>query len=218
MPRTNLDPKLRAAVLERDGGKCRGIEGYECPLKGRENDPCGFHIDHRLPVADGGTDELDNLQLLCPCCHQVKTRQDNDNRNTLAAERRRTESLRKELRELGMRDKIERERAEQERLLEQLNMIKTSKDPSQAIRYLEGEERDTEPVRMYIRECIERCEDYDPNAERIILSTLQLHFYRWKQIRGIRTGNMLNLRAQLTEMFGRLPKGGWTNFKLKDPD
>jgi 5-methylcytosine-specific restriction endonuclease McrA len=35
---------------------------------------CSFlEVEHRLPLADGGTNELDNLQLLCRDCHKKKT-------------------------------------------------------------------------------------------------------------------------------------------------
>lgn len=30
-------------------------------------------VDHIVPVFEGGTDELDNLQAICPGCHQIKT-------------------------------------------------------------------------------------------------------------------------------------------------
>ena len=32
-----------------------------------------FHIDHVIALARGGTDTLDNKQLLCISCHRVKT-------------------------------------------------------------------------------------------------------------------------------------------------
>ena len=33
-----------------------------------------FHIDHIMPLAAGGNNDLDNLQVLCLECHQEKTR------------------------------------------------------------------------------------------------------------------------------------------------
>ncbi len=29
-------------------------------------------VDHRVPVSRGGTDHLENLQLLCPHCNRIK--------------------------------------------------------------------------------------------------------------------------------------------------
>lgn len=40
----------------------------------RENEG---HVDHAKRSADGGTDGIGNLQLLCADCHQAKTRAEN---------------------------------------------------------------------------------------------------------------------------------------------
>ena len=34
----------------------------------------GFEVDHIIPVRQGGTDEMENLQLLCRECHVEKTK------------------------------------------------------------------------------------------------------------------------------------------------
>jgi hypothetical protein len=52
-----LSPATRRAVKERDRGLCR-----VCGKQGTE-------VDH----IDGSSPDLDNLQLLCPDCHQAKT-------------------------------------------------------------------------------------------------------------------------------------------------
>lgn len=54
--------KRRARVIRRDGKLC-----VRC---GR----AGTHVDHIVRVADGGSWEIDNLQLLCEECHRQKTR------------------------------------------------------------------------------------------------------------------------------------------------
>lgn len=56
--------QLRARVLVRDGYQCQG-----CGLRGRD-----LEVDHIVPVVKGGSDDLDNLQLLCKPCHHEKTR------------------------------------------------------------------------------------------------------------------------------------------------
>ena len=33
-----------------------------------------LRVDHRIPLIDGGTDVLENLQILCKDCHGYKTR------------------------------------------------------------------------------------------------------------------------------------------------
>ena len=54
-----------------------GCKSYYCPLWKSSNgffDESGYQIDHIVEVKLGGTNELSNLQLLCPCCHAVKTK------------------------------------------------------------------------------------------------------------------------------------------------
>ena len=35
--------------------------------------PPSFHVDHIDPLSKGGTDEVDNLQAVCPNCHSEKS-------------------------------------------------------------------------------------------------------------------------------------------------
>jgi 5-methylcytosine-specific restriction endonuclease McrA len=51
---------LRAEVLERDGYTC----GY-CGRPAQE-------VDHRLPLARGGSDNPANLVAACRCCNLAK--------------------------------------------------------------------------------------------------------------------------------------------------
>jgi len=37
-----------------------------------------WHVDHVVPLKDGGEHNTGNMQLLCEKCHKVKTRQDRD--------------------------------------------------------------------------------------------------------------------------------------------
>ena len=61
-PRRSLDKRLRAAVLERDGWKCRKCSHES--LDGSE-----LEVHHKHERADGGTDTLANLDTLCMMCH-----------------------------------------------------------------------------------------------------------------------------------------------------
>jgi len=45
---------------------------YDCKLCKRRFGAC-IHIDHILRVSDGGSNHIDNLQALCPSCHEEKT-------------------------------------------------------------------------------------------------------------------------------------------------
>ncbi|QIG58675.1 HNH endonuclease [Gordonia phage DatBoi] len=55
----------RPIRLEMDGHACQ-IQGPECTLTATE-------VDHKIPVAEGGGDDLENLQSVCPECHKPKT-------------------------------------------------------------------------------------------------------------------------------------------------
>ncbi len=63
--RVNIDAKTRHMILARDGFKCR-----HC---GRgPKDGVKLHIDHKKPVAWGGTNDPANLQTLCEQCNLGK--------------------------------------------------------------------------------------------------------------------------------------------------
>lgn len=56
---------IRRAVIVRDAATCRVCRRV---VEGRE-----LHVDHILPLEDGGTDALANLQVLCREHHGQKT-------------------------------------------------------------------------------------------------------------------------------------------------
>jgi 5-methylcytosine-specific restriction endonuclease McrA len=60
---------LRRQVWERDDGRCQGPycrDAAPLPLE-------AAHIDHRVPLSRGGTNELDNLRTLCRRCHALRS-------------------------------------------------------------------------------------------------------------------------------------------------
>lgn len=57
---------LRDQVMQRDGGLCQ-----PCRQLGRVS--VAKQVDHVVPKAEGGTDDLANLQAICPACHAAKT-------------------------------------------------------------------------------------------------------------------------------------------------
>ena len=64
--RTNIPRGIRHEVFKRDNYTC-----VECGA--RKSDGATLHVDHKIPVSKGGTDELDNLQTLCSDCNLNKS-------------------------------------------------------------------------------------------------------------------------------------------------
>ncbi len=62
--RKPIDSRLRHECFKRDNYRC-----LEC---GATNYESQLHADHIIPVSQGGTDELDNLQTLCDRCNISK--------------------------------------------------------------------------------------------------------------------------------------------------
>jgi 5-methylcytosine-specific restriction protein A len=58
--------KLRKVVLQRDRHLCQ-----LCKEAGRVR--VGTHVDHILAKANGGSDDLTNLRVVCASCHALKT-------------------------------------------------------------------------------------------------------------------------------------------------
>lgn len=52
-------------MFKRDNHRCK-----ECGATNKETTP---HIDHIIPVSNGGTDKIDNLQTLCESCNLAKS-------------------------------------------------------------------------------------------------------------------------------------------------
>lgn len=70
-PRRAIWQQIRRLVWERDGGCCQGPycrDASPIPLE-------VAHIDHRIPLARGGTNELNNLRTLCRRCHVLRADQ-----------------------------------------------------------------------------------------------------------------------------------------------
>jgi 5-methylcytosine-specific restriction protein A len=58
--------KLREVIIARDIGLCQ-----PCKRQGRVTPFAA--VDHITPKAQGGTDEHDNLELICGPCHAAKS-------------------------------------------------------------------------------------------------------------------------------------------------
>ena len=63
--RKTISKSIRHEVFKRDEYKC-----VEC---GATKEETTLHIDHIIPLSQGGTDEMDNLQTLCEACNLAKS-------------------------------------------------------------------------------------------------------------------------------------------------
>lgn len=62
--RKAIPKRVRYAVLERDGYRCRYCGAAAADAK--------LHVDHRMPVAKGGTNDFSNLITACADCNLGK--------------------------------------------------------------------------------------------------------------------------------------------------
>ena len=60
-PRIKIPPEVRQFVLNRDNFQCRSCGSRE-----------HLEVDHIIPLAKGGANDLSNLQTLCYKCNQKK--------------------------------------------------------------------------------------------------------------------------------------------------
>lgn len=64
-PRVRIPTEVRKYVFERDR--------YQCQSCGQTNLETNLTIDHIIPLARNGQNDLSNLQTLCYICNQRKT-------------------------------------------------------------------------------------------------------------------------------------------------
>jgi 5-methylcytosine-specific restriction protein A len=64
-PRIPIPPEVRNYVFQRDK--------YQCQSCGKTSGEAQLSVDHIIPLARGGTNDISNLQTLCLTCNQRKT-------------------------------------------------------------------------------------------------------------------------------------------------
>ena len=69
-----ISPQLRNEILERNGFTCQLCgAGPGDPDPFNPNRKVRLHIDHVKPISQGGTDDQDNLRVLCSACNQGRS-------------------------------------------------------------------------------------------------------------------------------------------------
>lgn len=63
-PRINIPKSVRKYVFQRDK--------YQCQSCGKSDREAKLNIDHIIPLATGGSNDISNLQTLCRTCNQKK--------------------------------------------------------------------------------------------------------------------------------------------------
>ncbi|MBV9386377.1 MAG: HNH endonuclease [Chroococcidiopsidaceae cyanobacterium CP_BM_ER_R8_30] len=62
--RIHIPPEVRKYVFERNH--------YQCQSCGRTHQETELNVDHIIPLAAGGQNDISNLQTLCRICNQQK--------------------------------------------------------------------------------------------------------------------------------------------------
>lgn len=78
-PKRRVNKALRIDVAYRQGYACNGCGLFPIPPT--------FQLDHVVRLADGGADDISNLQALCPGCHATKTRAEQTGRAPVQCEK-----------------------------------------------------------------------------------------------------------------------------------
>ena len=77
--RVNFDQEFRNKILGRYKNKCNICQEKVENIRINNIMPNNFRIDHIMPISAGGSNDDDNLQVLCLKCHQEKTENEVEN-------------------------------------------------------------------------------------------------------------------------------------------
>jgi 5-methylcytosine-specific restriction protein A len=78
--RTTAEIRVRGRALQVRNLRVACRDSFTCQICHRVTDRGEGEVDHRIPLALGGGDELSNLQWLCIECHRAKTERENSHR------------------------------------------------------------------------------------------------------------------------------------------
>lgn len=73
MSKRKVSESVKKQVAGKQRFRCATIPSYKCPMNSESFDEAGYDIDHIVELRSGGSNDITNLQALCPACHRVKT-------------------------------------------------------------------------------------------------------------------------------------------------
>ncbi|GBO55217.1 HNH endonuclease [Pseudanabaena sp. lw0831] len=65
-PRIKIPTDVREKIFERNNYQCQSCQKIDLTAK-------SLHIDHIIPLAQGGANDMSNLQTLCAKCNREKS-------------------------------------------------------------------------------------------------------------------------------------------------
>ncbi|MCX6656914.1 MAG: HNH endonuclease signature motif containing protein [Candidatus Bathyarchaeota archaeon] len=74
------DKKERKKILKADEMNVLERQKHRCAMCQKPLTVGKYHIDHKKPLADGGSNDPRNLEALCPGCHDEKSKKDSAKR------------------------------------------------------------------------------------------------------------------------------------------
>ena len=72
--KAGTEKRIRGSTWMKARDRIALARGYRCAVCGRVWQPRLDQVDHIIELADGGTNDDSNLQLLCNECHESKTK------------------------------------------------------------------------------------------------------------------------------------------------
>lgn len=68
--------RMRGRALQQERERLFRQHGYQCGVCKRVTLPRHLIRDHKIPLAEGGLDIVENTQPICRACHDEKTQQE----------------------------------------------------------------------------------------------------------------------------------------------
>jgi len=87
--------------------------------------------------------------------------------------------------------------------------------PSEVEAYTSEYKEDSDSIARFMTDYFHEVENNGEAPENVNITTIIASFQEWKRRNEVRNGNTQDLRKRIEEKYGKLPKGGWTNFRFE---